>query len=79
MFLRETSHNTYRPSTYLLANTLVFLPLHAAMALTITAVSWWPVGLAGGMPGFLFLALLCFVCLFVGNAMATLISAVVNK
>ena len=79
LFLRETSHNTYRPSTYILSNTLVFLPLHLLMALTITAVSWWPVGLSGGAPAFLFLTLLCFTCLFTGNAIATLVSAAVNS
>ncbi|CAI5537462.1 unnamed protein product [Closterium sp. Naga37s-1] len=75
IFIRETSHNTYRTSTYVVAHALVYMPLQILMALVITLESWWCVGLSGGASGFFFMALLCFGCLFAGNAIATFCSA----
>ncbi|CAI7747494.1 unnamed protein product [Closterium sp. NIES-53] len=75
IFIRETSHNTYRTSTYVVAHALVYMPLQILMAFVITLESWWCVGLSGGASGFFFMALLCFGCLFTGNAIATFCSA----
>ncbi|CAI5463454.1 unnamed protein product [Closterium sp. Yama58-4] len=75
IFIRETSHNTYRTSTYVVAHALVYMPLQILMALVITLESWWCVGLSGGASGFFFMALLCFLCLFTGNAISTFCSA----
>ncbi|CAI5970078.1 unnamed protein product [Closterium sp. NIES-64] len=75
IFIRETSHNTYRSSTYVIATTIVYLPLYFMMALIITLESWWCVGLTGGFSGICFFCLMCFMCLFTGNAIATLCSS----
>ncbi|GJP37353.1 hypothetical protein CLOM_g21769 [Closterium sp. NIES-68] len=75
IFIRETSHNTYRSSTYVIATTVVYLPLYFMMALIITLESWWCVGLTGGFSGICFFCLMCFTCLFTGNAIATLCSS----
>ncbi|CAI5496379.1 unnamed protein product [Closterium sp. Naga37s-1] len=79
IFIRETSQHAYRPSTYMVASTLVYLPLHVLMALAITAESWWCVNLSGGGTSFAFVVLVCFCCLFTGNAYATFVSAAVNN
>lgn len=79
IFIRETSHHAYRPSTYMVSSTLVYLPLQALMALAITFESWWCVNLAGGGSSFAFVVLVCFACLFTGNAFATFVSAAVNN
>ncbi|GJP46571.1 hypothetical protein CLOM_g5841 [Closterium sp. NIES-68] len=79
IFIRETSQHAYRPSTYMVASTLVYLPLHVLMAAAITAESWWCVNLSGGAASFSFVVLVCFCCLFTGNAYATFISAAVNN
>ncbi|CAI6001907.1 unnamed protein product [Closterium sp. NIES-64] len=79
IFIRETSQHAYRPSTYMVASTLVYLPLHVLMALAITAESWWCVNLSGGGTSFFFVVLVCFCCLFTGNAYATFVSAAVNN
>ncbi|CAI5489995.1 unnamed protein product [Closterium sp. Naga37s-1] len=75
IFIRETSHNTYRASTYVVATMAVYIPLQALMAMTLTLESWWTVGLSGGFPGALFFATICFLCLFTGNAIATFASS----
>ncbi|GJP47578.1 hypothetical protein CLOM_g6761 [Closterium sp. NIES-68] len=79
IFVRETTHNAYRPSTYLVASTLVYLPLHLLMALAITLEAWWCLSLTGGTAGLAFMVLVCFCCLFTGNAIATFVSATVNN
>ncbi|CAI5462427.1 unnamed protein product, partial [Closterium sp. Yama58-4] len=79
IFVRETTHNAYRPSTYLLASTLVYLPLHLLMSLAITLEAWWCLSLTGGAAGLAFMVLVCFCCLFTGNAIATFVSATVNN
>ncbi|CAI6010656.1 unnamed protein product [Closterium sp. NIES-65] len=78
IFLRETSSSAYRPSTYLLSSTLVYLPLHLLMALTLVLEAWWCLGLQGGAQGFCFMVLACFAMLFTGNAIATCVSICVN-
>ncbi|CAI5537428.1 unnamed protein product [Closterium sp. Naga37s-1] len=75
IFIRETSHNTYRASTYVVATMAVYIPLQALMAMTLTLESWWTVGLSGGFAGALFFATICFLCLFTGNAIATFASS----
>ncbi|CAI5507392.1 unnamed protein product [Closterium sp. Naga37s-1] len=79
IFVRETTHNAYRSSTYLLASTLVYLPLHLLMSLAITLEAWWCLSLTGGTAGLAFMVLVCFCCLFTGNAIATFVSATVNN
>ncbi|CAI5944428.1 unnamed protein product [Closterium sp. NIES-65] len=79
IFVRETTHNAYRPCTYLLASTLVYLPLHLLMSLAITLEAWWCLSLTGGAAGLAFMVLVCFCCLFTGNAIATFVSATVNN
>ncbi|GJP43760.1 hypothetical protein CLOM_g3178 [Closterium sp. NIES-68] len=78
IFTRESANNAYRPSTYLVSATLVYLPLHFLMALLLTAVSWGSISLAGGAEGFLFMVLACFVMFFTANAIATCVSICVK-
>ncbi|CAI7779759.1 unnamed protein product, partial [Closterium sp. NIES-53] len=78
IFVRESANNAYRPSTYLVSSTLVYLPLHFLMALLLTAVSWWSISLAGGAEGFLFMVVAFFVMFFTANAIATCVSICVK-
>ncbi|CAI7796608.1 unnamed protein product [Closterium sp. NIES-54] len=79
IFVRESANNAYRPSTYLVSSTLVYLPLHFLMALLLTAVSWWSISLAGGAEGFLFMVVAFFVMFFTANAIATCVSICVKE
>ncbi|CAI5527133.1 unnamed protein product [Closterium sp. Naga37s-1] len=78
IFVRESANNAYRPSTYLMSSTLVYLPLHFLMALLLTAVSWWSISLAGGAEGFLFMVVAFFVMFFAANAIVTCVSTCVK-
>ena len=79
IFIRETSENAYRKSSYVVAAGLMYVPLQLAMAAAITLESWWCVGLTGGVEAMLFFFLTAFLCLFAGNALATFFSALLHK
>ncbi|GJP46570.1 hypothetical protein CLOM_g5840 [Closterium sp. NIES-68] len=78
IFIRETTRNAYRPSTYLVATTLVYLPLQLAMALIFVLENWWAINLTGGAAGFFFMLLTCFLILFSASSFAIAISVVVD-
>ena len=79
IFIRETSHNAYRTSTYVVATTVVYVPLQILLGLILTLESWWCVGLTGGAGGLFFFWLVCSLCMFTGNAIATFCSAFFKK
>ncbi|CAI7784977.1 unnamed protein product [Closterium sp. NIES-53] len=78
IFIRETTRNAYRPSTYLVATTLVYLPLQLAMASIFVLENWWAINLTGGAAGFFFMLLSCFLILFSASSFAIAISVVVD-
>ncbi|CAI5488714.1 unnamed protein product [Closterium sp. Naga37s-1] len=78
IFIRETTRNAYRPSTYLVATTLVYLPLQLAMASIFVLENWWAINLTGGAAGFFFMLLTCFLILFSASSFAIAISVVVD-
>ncbi|KAL2644237.1 hypothetical protein R1flu_011824 [Riccia fluitans] len=76
IFLRETSHNAYRKSSYVLANALIYIPFQAILALVFSTIIWWAVGLAGGFSGFSFLVLITWASFWTGNSFVTFISGI---
>eukprot|EP00475_Leptophrys_vorax_P012879 TRINITY_DN1924_c0_g2_i2.p1 TRINITY_DN1924_c0_g2~~TRINITY_DN1924_c0_g2_i2.p1 ORF type:complete len:923 (-),score=21.78 TRINITY_DN1924_c0_g2_i2:61-2700(-) len=78
IFIRETSSNAYRPSTYMISSTVVYLPLHFLMALILVLENFWALNLSGGAGGFVFLLMTCFAMLFAGNSIAIIVSVLVN-
>ncbi|CAM6030712.1 unnamed protein product [Sphagnum balticum] len=76
IFMRETGHNTYRMSSYVLANALIYVPFLAVLAMSFVLTVWWAVGLAGGGSGFLFFFLIVWGSFWAGNSFVTLLSGV---
>ncbi len=76
IFMRETGHNTYRMSSYVLANALIYVPFLAVLAMSFVLTVWWAVGLAGGGSGFLFFFLIVWASFWAGNSFVTLLSGV---
>ncbi|KAK4279924.1 hypothetical protein QN277_011622 [Acacia crassicarpa] len=77
IFMRETAHNAYRRSSYLISHALVSLPTLLILALAFSATTFWAVGLDGGLPGFLFYFLVIFAAFWAGNSFVTFLSGVV--
>ncbi|KAI9083440.1 hypothetical protein K1719_034654 [Acacia pycnantha] len=77
IFMRETAHNAYRRSSYLISHALVSLPTLLILSLAFSATTFWAVGLDGGLPGFLFYFLVIFAAFWAGNSFVTFLSGVV--
>lgn len=76
-FMRETSGGAYRVSSYVLANTLVFLPFLLMVGLLYTTPVYWLVGLRKDMDGFLYFSLVVWLVLLMSNSLVACFSALV--
>ncbi|PPD82449.1 hypothetical protein GOBAR_DD20619 [Gossypium barbadense] len=61
IFMRETAYNAYRRSSYVLARSLTHIPLLFNLSVTLSLITFWTVGLAGGVPGLIPDVFLAFV------------------
>ncbi|XP_044508766.1 ABC transporter G family member 6-like [Mangifera indica] len=77
IFMRETSHNAYRRSSYALSHALVALPSLIFLSLAFSATTFWAVGLDGGVSGFLFYSSIIFASFWAGSSFVSFLSGVV--
>ncbi|KAL5546848.1 hypothetical protein UlMin_006535 [Ulmus minor] len=77
IFTRETAYNAYRRSSYVLSHLLLVLPSLLALSIAFSLVTFWPVGLQGGVAGFSFYCLIIFGSFWAGNSFVTFIAGVV--
>ncbi|XP_061363389.1 ABC transporter G family member 10 [Gastrolobium bilobum] len=75
--MRETSRGAYRVSSYVLANTLVFLPFLLMVGLLYTTPVYWLVGLRKDIEGFLYFSLVVWLVLLMSNSLVACFSALV--
>ncbi|CAM6122461.1 unnamed protein product [Calypogeia fissa] len=75
IFMRETAHNAYRKSSYVLAHAVIYVPFLAILSIAFSVTIWWAVGLAGGSSGFGFFFLIVWASFWTGNSFVTLLSA----
>ncbi|CAA6661332.1 unnamed protein product [Spirodela intermedia] len=78
IFIRETAHNAYRRSSYVLASTVASVPSLLPLSLTLATVTFFAVGLHGGASGFLFYLLVIFACFWTGISYMTFLSGVIT-
>ncbi|KAF5747305.1 hypothetical protein HS088_TW05G00026 [Tripterygium wilfordii] len=74
IFVRETSHNAYRASTYTIAGVITYLPFLALQAAVYAAIVWKALKLRG--PFYYFLLVL-YVSLLSTNSFVVFVSSVV--
>ncbi|CAK9254060.1 unnamed protein product, partial [Sphagnum jensenii] len=75
---RETSRGAYRVSSYVLANTIVFLPFLFLLATLYVVPSYWLVGLAPNYSAFLFFLLVIWILLITANSFVAFFSSMVS-
>ncbi|KAI5661835.1 hypothetical protein M9H77_21158 [Catharanthus roseus] len=68
ILMRETSRGAYRISSYIIANTIVFLPFVLIVALLFTSSVYWLVGLRQETDGFLYFSLVTWMVLSMSNS-----------
>ncbi|TKY69991.1 ABC transporter G family member 19 [Spatholobus suberectus] len=74
IFIRETSHNAYRASTYTIAGLITHMPFIFLQALVYAALVWFALKLRGH---FLYFLLVLFVSLLSTNSFVVFVSSVV--
>lgn len=74
IFVRETSHNAYRASSYTIAGLITYLPFLALQAAVYAAIVWFPLRLEGQFPYFL---LVLYMSLLSTNSFVVFVSSVV--
>ncbi|XP_019154622.1 PREDICTED: ABC transporter G family member 17-like [Ipomoea nil] len=74
IFIRETSHNKYRASTYTIAGLITYLPFLLLQAAVYAAIVWFALDLRGPFHYFL---LLLFMSLLSTNSFVVFVSSVV--
>ncbi|PSS16458.1 ABC transporter G family member 10 like [Actinidia chinensis var. chinensis] len=77
VLMRETSRGAYRASSYVISNTLVFLPFLLIVALLYTTPVYWLVGLRRDIEGFLYFSLLVWIVVLMSNSFVACFSALV--
>ncbi|KAJ0103017.1 hypothetical protein Patl1_04814 [Pistacia atlantica] len=74
---RETSRGAYRVSSYVLANTLIFIPFLLMVGLLFTTPVYWLVGLRRDIDGYLYFSLVVWMVLLMANSFVACFSALV--
>ncbi|OAY28760.1 hypothetical protein MANES_15G092400v8 [Manihot esculenta] len=77
ILMRETSRGAYRISSYVLSNTLIFLPFLLLVSLLYSTPVYWLVGLRRDIDGFLYFCLVVWMVLLMSNSFVACFSAIV--
>ncbi|KAL6998272.1 ABC transporter G member 6 [Sarracenia purpurea var. burkii] len=78
IFIRETNFNAYRRVSYVVSHSLTSIPSILFLSLTFAVITYWAVGLAGGISGFLFFFLAIVASFWAGSSFVTLVSGVIS-
>lgn len=77
ILIRETSRGAYRVSSYVLANTFVFLPFLLMIGLLFSTPVYWLVGLRKELYAFLYYSMVVWLVLLMSNSFVACFSALV--
>lgn len=75
ILMKETSSGSYRVSSYVIANGLVFLPFLFILALLFSVPVYWLAGLRPTFPAFMYFLLLIWLILYTANSVVVCLSA----
>uniref|UniRef100_A0A6N2NLA7 ABC transporter domain-containing protein n=1 Tax=Salix viminalis TaxID=40686 RepID=A0A6N2NLA7_SALVM len=77
ILMSETSRGAYRVSSYVLSNTLIFIPFLLMVALLYSTPVYWLVGLRMSIHGFLYFTLVVWMVILMSNSFVACFSALV--
>ncbi|KAK8963907.1 ABC transporter G family member 6 [Platanthera guangdongensis] len=78
VFMRETAYNAYRRSSYVFSNAIVGFPPLVILSIAFATTTFFSVGLAGGIHGFIFFFLIVLASFWAGSGFVTFLSGVVS-
>ncbi|WOL04064.1 ABC transporter G family member 23 [Canna indica] len=76
VLMRETSRRMYRLSSYMAANTVVFLPFLLVVALLFAIPVYWLVGLNPSVAAFVFFVLVVWMIVLMASSLVLFLSAI---
>ncbi|KAK9999313.1 hypothetical protein SO802_018916 [Lithocarpus litseifolius] len=76
VLMKEASRGAYRISSYLIANTIVFLPFLFVVALLFAVPIYWLVGLNSSITAFVFFTFIVWLILLMASSLVLFLSAV---
>ncbi|KAK9057958.1 hypothetical protein SSX86_022797 [Deinandra increscens subsp. villosa] len=77
IFMRETSYNAYRRSSYVLSNSIVSIPSNILLSFAFASITFWAVGLDGGFPGFFFYYFIILASFWAATSFVSFVSGIV--
>ena len=77
ILMNEISRGAYRVSSYIIANTLVFLPFLLMVAFLYTTPVYWLIGLKKDINAFLYFSMVVWMVLLMSNSFVACFSALV--
>lgn len=77
IFMRETAYNAYRRSSYVLSQSLLSIPSILILSSAFAAITFFAVGLGGGISGFLFFFMFMVASFWAGSSFVTFLSGVI--
>ncbi|KAK6134710.1 hypothetical protein DH2020_031558 [Rehmannia glutinosa] len=78
IFMRETLRGSYRVSSYVTANTIVFFPFLFMVGLLYSTPAYWLVGLRRDVDGYAYFALVVWLVVLMSNSFTCCFSALVR-
>jgi ABC-type multidrug transport system permease subunit len=76
---RETSHNAYRLSSYVISRAIADFPALVMYSLVFAGITYFPVGLDGGLHGFLYYTICTLAAFWCGSGFATFLSSILSE
>lgn len=77
ILMRETSRGAYRVSSYVISNTLIFLPFLLIIGVLYTVPVYWLVGLRENIESFFYFGLVVWMVILMSNSFTACFSALV--
>ncbi|KAI3903134.1 hypothetical protein MKW92_052950 [Papaver armeniacum] len=78
IFMRETAYNSYRHSSYVLYHSILVIASLFIYSVLLASLTFLPIGLGGGFPGFFFYFLAIFASFWTANSFVSLVSGLVS-
>ncbi|KAI3876765.1 hypothetical protein MKX03_037432 [Papaver bracteatum] len=78
IFMRETAYNSYRHSSYVLYHSILVIASLFIYSILLASLTFLPIGLGGGFPGFFFYFLAIFASFWTANSFVSLVSGLVS-
>ncbi|WOH08763.1 hypothetical protein DCAR_0728211 [Daucus carota subsp. sativus] len=76
VLMKEASRGAYKTSSYMIANTIVFLPFLFAVAITFSLPLYWIVGLNSSIEAFAFFTFAVWLIVLMASSLVLFLSAV---